>query len=599
MDYHNMNFKIDFPNNFDYVKQDIERYGYWEKRTTDFVKEHLKKGQVFLDVGAQVGYYTLLASQIGAKVYSFEPSVENRQFLEKNIAQNNCQNVKVFNQALSDKNGKATLFKGRTPGENSLIGQGEGEEIETIRYDDLKLEVPDMIKIDVEGAEKQVLEGMPNFLTAKKPVILIIEDWYNKVTDWLIDTYGFQLITTDRAYGNRILAKNQKVEFIPEPIRFHLLGTFNTPTTLADEGIGNAFSSKVVRMAKILKKLGHYVIFYGVEGSDVECDEFVQVSTKDILEQTYGKWEKNKIYGCKEGDLAHRTFNQNAIAEINKRKLWGDFLLLCFGTYQKEIADTVKIPDTIEIGIGYTGSFARFRIFESYFQMNWSYGAEKIDNGNFYDCVIPGYFDPSDFTYSDKKDNYFLYLGRVIQRKGIFIAQQVCEAIGAKLVVAGFSYDQKENSADAYAFQELLKKPNVEYIGFAGKEKRRELLSKAKAVFMPTTYLEPFGYVAIEAMLSGTPVIATDFGAFNETILHGKTGFRCKTFEQFVWAAKNINKIKSEDCRQWAIQNFSMEKATKMYQEYFNQILGLYGKGWYSPNPNRRELDYLNKYLEE
>ncbi len=591
-------FTIEFPQGFDFVKQDLDNLGYWEKRTTDFVKKHLKKGQTFLNIGSQVGYYVLTASKIGTKVIAFEPSTTNREFLNKNIASNNCQNVTVIGKALSNENGQVKLITGNTPGENSILenyhnAKSGFEMVEAVRYDDLNLGIPDMILMDIEGAEKMALEGMQTILKTDKPIILIIEDWYNKVTDWLIDNHGFKLVTTDRMSGNRILVKNQEIPYQEEPIRCHLLGTFNAPVTLKDEGIGNAFGTKVINMAKILKMLGHYVIFYGVEGSEVECDEFVQVSTKAVLEQTYGKWDKSKIYKENYGDFSHTTFNENTIREIKKRKRVGDFLLLCHGTFHKQIADAVAIPDTIEIGIGHRSSFARFRIFESEFQRAWTYGREdhplnkyisgnrKQGDGNFYDCVIPGYFDPKDFTYCDKKDDYFLYLGRVISKKGIFVAQQVCEKLNKRLVVAGFGYDKNANAVDAKAFEDLLKLPNVEYVGFAGYEKRRELMSKAKALFLPTLYLEPFGYVVIEANISGTPVITTDFGSFPEVVKEGITGFRCNTFKEFLEAVNNIDKIKSEDCREWGL-NFTLDKIAPMYKRYFTRILDLATpKGWY------------------
>jgi len=335
-----------FPDN-DYVTSSIFKNGEWEPKTTRFIEWLLRpgKGKTFVDVGAQAGYYSLLATKMGARVYAFEPSTSNRKMLEESIALNNAKNITVYKAALSDKNGEAKLYNGKTPGENSLNATGNGFEIvSTVRFDDLEIPVPDIIKIDVEGAERQVLEGMQSVLNTKKEVYLIIEDWQNTVTDWLIDNYGFQLIATERAYGNRFLVKNApgKITATQEPIRIHLLGPFNTPTTMAPEGLGNAFASKVVRMAKILKRLGHYVIFYGVEGSTVECDEFVQVSTRKILEETYGKWDGTKIYGYGYHDLAHRTFNENAIREINQRRLFGDFLLCCFGTNQKEIADAVR-----------------------------------------------------------------------------------------------------------------------------------------------------------------------------------------------------------------------------------------------------------------
>lgn len=582
--------KLKFPNEFDYVAQDFNKLGYWEKHTTDYIKKNLKKGQTFLDIGAQVGYFSILASELGAKVIAFEPSTPNRELLLENIKTNKCK-VEVIDKALSNENGKVKLFTGKTSGEHSLKENYHNalgfEEVETVKFDNLNLGVPDWIKIDIEGGERQALEGMQTILNTTKPITILLEDWDNKNTDWLIDNYGFNLVTTDRMSGNRILTKNKPFKYEEEPIRCHLLGTFNAPNTLKDEGIGNAFGTKVINMAKILKKLGHYVIFYGVEGSDVECDEFVQVSTKEDLLKTYGEWDKTKIYKENYGDYCHKIFNENCIKEINQRKRVGDFLLLCHGTFHKEIADAVQIPDTIEIGIGHRSSFARFRVFESEFQRAWTYGREDNDlnpnpipgnrikgNGNFYDCVIPGFFDPEDFTYSDKKDDYFLYLGRVISLKGIFVAQQVCEKIGKKLVVAGFGYDKNANATDAKAFKDLLKLPNVKYVGFAGYEKRRELMSKAKGLFLPTLYLEPFGYVAIEAALSGTPSITTDFGAFPETVQEGVTGFRCRTFKEFLDATKNVEKLNPKDCRDWGLK-FTLGKITTMYKRYFTSILNL------------------------
>ncbi|MFB0920152.1 MAG: glycosyltransferase [Oscillospiraceae bacterium] len=137
---------------------------------------------------------------------------------------------------------------------------------------------------------------------------------------------------------------------------------------------------------------------------------------------------------------------------------------------------------------------------------------------------------------------------------------------------------------------------HIVYRPAVGPEERAELLSNAKAVLMPTYYLEPFGGVNVEAQLCGTPVITTDWGAFPETVLHGVTGYRCRVFEEFCWAVKNIHRIRPALCREWAENNYSMDRVGKMYEEYFQRIYRLFEKGWYEGNEARSELSWLERY---
>lgn len=370
--------------------------------------------------------------------------------------------------------------------------------------------------------------------------------------------------------------------------RVHLLGLAHTKTS--KEYGSCAYTQKILKMGKMLTSLGHTVYHYGAEGSNLECSEHITCVTDAEQQYCYEgyDWHKEQFRGDV-NDFAYKKFTKRAIEEINKRKQPKDLLLISMGTWQKPIADATGVMP-VEMGIGYTGVWAPYRVFESYCWMHYIYGmlypsGEACDGRN-YDVVIPNYYDPEDFEYCDKKEDYYLYIGRFIARKGIQIAQQVCDHLGAKLIVAGQG-----------KLEDLgIKSSNIEDIGYVDFKQRSELMGKAKAVFVPTIYLEPFGGVNVEAAFCGTPAITSDWGGFTETVKHGVTGYRCRTFDDFIWAAKNVDGIRPEDCRKHAMENYSLDRVRYMYQEYFTKLLDLFGKGWYELHPERGELDWLRKY---
>jgi glycosyltransferase involved in cell wall biosynthesis len=372
-------------------------------------------------------------------------------------------------------------------------------------------------------------------------------------------------------------------------LRFHLLGLAHLETNRKNSAC--AYTQKIIKLSKMLKKYGHTIYFYGVEGSDVLCDEFIPVLTQDILSQTYGDYDRSRTFFKHDPhDFAHQSFNQNAIKAILERKQTQDILLCPMGNYQKPVADAVDLI-TVEPGIGYTGVFSCFRVFESYAWMHYIYGLINQDDGVWYDAVIPNYFEPEDFPFRPKKQDYLLYFGRIIHRKGVQVASDVAKATNNLLYIVGQGSLEDPNEGI-----HLSNEKHIVYHPAVGPEERAKLLGNAKAVLMPTYYLEPFGGVNVEAQMCGTPVITSDWGAFPETVLHGLTGYRCRVFEEFCWAVNNIWRIKPETCREWAIKNYSLDRISGMYEEYFQRINRLHGEGWYERNDERTELDWLNRY---
>lgn len=367
--------------------------------------------------------------------------------------------------------------------------------------------------------------------------------------------------------------------------RFHVLSLPHTVTS--KEYLSCAYTQKVVKFCKMMKERGHTIYLYAHERSEADCDVLIPVTDDKVLIETYGEynWKENQ-FKHNTGDLAQLTFNANAIREIQKYKKPGDFLLCFWGIGHQPIAFAHQDLIAVEPGIGYhNGLFAQYRVFESYSVRDIAYEKMGWGNPGWNDAIIPNYFDPNDFEYREEKDDYFLYIGRLVKVKGIEIAMQAAERAGVKLKVAGQGNFEKDfpNAPS-----------NVEFVGFADVEKRKSLMAGARALFVPSHFVEPFGGVMVEAFFSGTPVISSDWGSFAENNLHGVTGYRCRTMEQFVWATKNIHNIKSEDCRYWAMENFSLERISHMYEEYFDTLYHIKnGGGWYYQNPERENLDWM------
>jgi len=382
-------------------------------------------------------------------------------------------------------------------------------------------------------------------------------------------------------------------------MRFHVVGLPHTQTNAQHNS--DVFTMKVLHFCQMMQSLGHEVYHYGVEGSD---------NNTQIMSQTeqvgfFGKRVPGQLYDIDWTGKAPywSVFNKRAAAEINKRKQPGDIVCVISGSLNHLLAEAVEGGVLIsEYGIGYNGCLSRkpsrYRIYESYAHMHKILGAEAgyDPNGYFYDAVIPNYLNPSEYPFNPSKGDYFLYVGRLIKRKGIHIAVETCKRLGVKLKIAGQGCLKVEGNRIYCTDGEVYEGDNLEYVGFASGDKKVNLYQNAIATFAPTLYTEPFGAIVIESQMTGTPVITTDWGAYPETVDHGKTGFRCHTLEQFMWAAQHAKDLDKKYIHEHAVATWSMERVKYMYQEYFQMLSSLWDAGWYTMNDDRKEMSWLNKY---
>jgi FkbM family methyltransferase len=152
--------------------------GTYELEQSGLFGQHIRPGDVVLDIGAAVGYYTLLSAKLvgsSGRVVSFEPDSTNLQFLRSHVEQNRLEQVTILPIAVADETGTARFGGGTGTGTGRLCDNGV-DQVAVRRLDDVAAEMdlrPQHLKIDVEGAELAVLRGGRQLIEKHKPTIFL------------------------------------------------------------------------------------------------------------------------------------------------------------------------------------------------------------------------------------------------------------------------------------------------------------------------------------------------------------------------------------------------------------------------------------------
>jgi len=386
--------------------------------------------------------------------------------------------------------------------------------------------------------------------------------------------------------------------YLERMIRLHLPAIPYTITR--PEFSHDAFTGKVLRFPRAMMSRGFEVYHYGVETSETGATKQIELMTKE-------EWMNLRLESIMH--LDKKLTREEAIIKnndptrvISELSNWSTPLAKEFNrrfreklgeNYRGRKTDIVCLPlgrmheagitglscTAVETGIGYSGSFTDYRIFEAYSWMSRTLGVEKKQPHNYW-FVVPHAFDIDEFKLSLKPvPKRVGFLGRITTLKGCGIIKEIAKRFpDIEFILCG--------QGDPAPFLDV---PNIIYKPPIHGEERSDFLGSCVAFLHLAKYLEPFGCGPVEAQLCGTPVICSDWGGMAETVEQGRTGIRGHTVADYCHGVQMAldGKFDRSDIRKRAAELFDMYKLAARYEYIFKTILDIYtpGKnGWYSPD---------------
>jgi glycosyltransferase involved in cell wall biosynthesis len=188
------------------------------------------------------------------------------------------------------------------------------------------------------------------------------------------------------------------------------------------------------------------------------------------------------------------------------------------------------------------------------------------------DAVVHNPIDVDAWPVARRKDDYLLWVGRIVPEKGPHRAIRVARAAGRRLILAGPVQPGYERFF-AEEVEPHIDGSQVGYIGEVGGAQKQRLFANAYAFLMPIRWPEPFGMVIVEALAAGTPVLAFAHGAAPEIIEHGETGFLVDDEDEMAEMVDRVSEIPPERCRE-AAHKWSPERVAAGYEAVYREALG-------------------------
>jgi len=386
----------------------------------------------------------------------------------------------------------------------------------------------------------------------------------------------------------------------PNIMRFHVIANPHVPTLPTNEF--DAFTMTIIKFCKLFHKHGHQIYFYGCDISKRHVPHTKFITT--IKMKLYAKHGFNPAVFSDPRLLLQDAPDhfplypiQQQILKILKTELPryyepGDIVCHLYESYLLSNTNMIHVCP-MQFG-GHWNSY-KYVAFASktWFDTTTNYSENKTNN-MIMNCIISPWFSKKDYYKMPKLPNTFLYLARISNHKGFDIYLRLAALFPDYTFLAAggcTNYNQNNNIIMSGTKQyDLSKLPNVKYLGVVNGHFKRYLLATAQCLITPVRYIEPFGLNAVEALLSGTPVMASRLGTYCENIDHGTNGYLC-SMDDNPWVVddndydgqlddwvrvlqdKPYCKLNYTLIRSQALAKFDSKIAYDKYVDFFGRIL--------------------------